>query len=64
MGDTGDTFPYMYGFGNEFESEAPGYEGSLPPLGQINPQKCANNLIAEQISGSAFTAPRGSNKRR
>lgn len=58
-----DHITYMSGFGNEFESEALGYEGAIPK-GLINPQKCKFNLFAEQISGSAFTAPRGLNKRR
>lgn len=53
----------MNGFGNEFESEADYYEGAIPES-QINPQQCKYNLFAEQLSGSAFTAPRGSNKRR
>ncbi|XP_048577318.1 homogentisate 1,2-dioxygenase [Nematostella vectensis] len=51
---------YMSGFGNEFSSE------SLPdalPKGQITPQKCPYGLYAEQLSGSAFTAPRGKNFR-
>lgn len=58
-----DSLEYLNGFGNEFESEADGYEGALP-VGFNNPQKCNYDLIAEQLSGSAFTAPRSSNKRR
>lgn len=54
---------YLSGFGNEFESEARNYHGALP-RGLINPQKCQFNLFAEQLSGSAFTAPRCTNKRR
>lgn len=54
---------YLTGFGNEFESEAPGFEGALPE-GLINPQRCKYGLFAEQLSGTAFTAPRGSNRRR
>jgi len=54
---------YMRGFGNEFESEAEGYEG-LMPRNSINPQRVARGLFTEQLSGSAFTAPRGSNRRR
>lgn len=53
---------YMSGFGNEFESEASGYKGALPQ-GQSCPQKCKYNLIAEQLSGTAFTAPRTCNRR-
>lgn len=60
---TTDQPSYMTGFGNEFESEAAGYEGALPE-GLINPQRCKFNLIAEQLSGTAFTAPRSSNRRR
>jgi homogentisate 1,2-dioxygenase len=51
---------YMRGFGNDFETEAlPG----VLPRGQNSPQRCAYGLYAEQLSGSAFTAPRGSNER-
>ncbi|WP_036286003.1 homogentisate 1,2-dioxygenase [Methylocystis sp. ATCC 49242] len=51
---------YMSGFGNEFETEA--LPGALPK-GQNSPQKCPYGLYAEQLSGSAFTAPRGANLR-
>jgi homogentisate 1,2-dioxygenase len=51
---------YMPGFGNEFETEA--LPGALPQ-GQNSPQKCAYGLYAEQLSGTAFTAPRGQNER-
>ena len=54
------TLKYMPGFGNDFETEA------LPaalPQGQNSPQRCAYGLYAEQLSGSPFTAPRGSNER-
>jgi homogentisate 1,2-dioxygenase len=54
------TFAYMTGFGNEFASEA--LPGALP-IGQNSPQQCPYKLYAEQISGSAFTAPRGANLR-
>ena len=50
----------MPGFGNDFETEA--LPGALP-VGQNSPQRCAYGLYAEQLSGSAFTAPRGSNAR-
>lgn len=53
---------YMSGFGNEFASEDPHYKGALP-VGQNSPQKCPFGLYAEQLSGSAFTAPRGENRR-
>lgn len=52
---------YMPGFGNEHVSEC--LEGAIPK-GQNNPQKCAYGLIAEQISGTAFTAPKCENQRR
>ncbi|XP_052245250.1 homogentisate 1,2-dioxygenase-like isoform X2 [Dreissena polymorpha] len=53
---------YLSGFGNEFATEDPRCPGALPE-GQNNPQKCAYGLYAEQLSGSAFTAPRNSNVR-
>ncbi len=52
--------PYISGFGNYFESEA--VAGALP-VGQNSPQKVPFNLYAEQLSGSAFTAPRPRNLR-
>ena len=51
---------YMTGFGNEFASEA--IAGTLPQ-GQNSPQQVAHGLYAEQISGTAFTAPRAQNRR-
>lgn len=51
---------YMSGFGNDFASEC--LEGALP-VGQNNPQKCPYGLYAEQLSGTAFTAPRETNQR-
>ncbi len=45
---------YMPGFGNDFETEA--LPGALPQ-GQNSPQKCNYGLYAEQLSGTAFTAP-------
>jgi homogentisate 1,2-dioxygenase len=56
----GTTPGYMPGFGNDFETEA--LPGALP-RGQNSPQKCAYGLYAEQLSGTAFTAPRGQNER-
>ena len=51
---------YQSGFGNEFASEAiPG----VLPVGQNSPQRVAHGLYAEQLSGSAFTAPRHANRR-
>jgi homogentisate 1,2-dioxygenase len=51
---------YQSGFGNEFATEA--IKGALP-VGQNSPQRCPFDLYAEQMSGSAFTAPRGENRR-
>lgn len=53
-------YQYLTGFGNEFASEA--LPGALPKS-QNNPQKCAYGLYCEQLSGTAFTAPRGKNQR-
>ncbi|XP_074640350.1 homogentisate 1,2-dioxygenase-like [Tubulanus polymorphus] len=57
-----DVLKYMSGFGNEFASEDPRCPGALPK-GQNNPQKCPYGLYCEQLSGSAFTAPRTTNRR-
>ena len=57
---TGTHVGYMPGFGNDFETEA--LPGALPQ-GQNSPQKCNYGLYAEQLSGTAFTAPRGQNER-
>ena len=51
---------YQSGFGNEFTTEA--LAGALP-VGRNSPQKCPYGLYAEQLTGSAFTALRGDNKR-
>ena len=51
---------YMSGFGNGFETEA--LPGALP-VGRNSPQRCAYGLYAEQLSGTAFTAPRATNRR-
>ena len=59
-GTTGPHDGYMPGFGNDFETEA--LPGALPQ-GQNSPQKCNYGLYAEQLSGTAFTAPRGQNER-
>jgi homogentisate 1,2-dioxygenase len=55
-----DALYYMSGFGGHFESEAVG--GALPK-GRNSPQQPAFGLYAEQLSGSAFTAPRHENRR-
>jgi homogentisate 1,2-dioxygenase len=51
---------YMSGFGGHFASEA--IEGALPK-GRNSPQRPAFGLYAEQLSGTAFTAPRSENRR-
>ncbi|MGO8919151.1 MAG: homogentisate 1,2-dioxygenase [Stellaceae bacterium] len=51
---------YLSGFGNEHASEA--IAGALPQ-GRNSPQRPPLGLYAEQISGTAFTAPRGQNRR-
>ncbi|MEO6772642.1 MAG: homogentisate 1,2-dioxygenase [Kofleriaceae bacterium] len=51
---------YLSGFGNEHATEA--VAGALP-VGQNSPQRVPFGLYAEQLSGSAFTAPRGHNRR-
>jgi len=51
---------YMTGFGNEFATEA--VAGTLP-VGRNSPQRVAHGLYAEQVSGTAFTAPRAQNRR-
>ena len=51
---------YQSGFGNEFATEA--VAGALPQ-GQNAPQKAPLGLYTEQLSGTAFTAPRATNRR-
>jgi homogentisate 1,2-dioxygenase len=51
---------YLSGFGNEFATEA--LPGALPAH-RNSPQNVAYGLYAEQISGTAFTAPRSHNRR-
>jgi len=53
---------YLSGFGSEFASQHSDYPDALPD-GQNSPQKCAYGLYAEQLSGTAFTAPRKENAR-
>jgi homogentisate 1,2-dioxygenase len=57
---TATTLNYQSGFANEFATEA--IAGTLP-AGQNSPQRVAHGLYAEQISGTAFTAPRHFNRR-
>ena len=51
---------YQTGFGNDCSTEA--LPGALP-VGRNSPQQCPYGLYAEQLSGTAFTAPRGENRR-
>jgi homogentisate 1,2-dioxygenase len=50
----------LSGFGNEHATEA--VKGALP-VGRNSPQKAPFGLYAEQLSGTAFTAPRSDNRR-
>jgi len=52
--------PYLPGFANHFASEA--VPGALP-VGRNSPQRTPFGLYAEQLSGTAFTAPRAENRR-
>jgi homogentisate 1,2-dioxygenase len=60
MSHTDDTRGYQTGFGNEFATEA---VAGVLPTGQNSPQRVEHGLYAEQLSGSAFTAPRHRNRR-
>ena len=60
MSHTDDTRGYQTGFGNEFATEA---VAGVLPTGQNSPQRVGHGLYAEQLSGSAFTAPRHRNRR-
>ncbi len=51
---------YMTGFGSHFATEA--VVGALP-MGRNSPQEVPFGLYAEQLSGTAFTAPRSENRR-
>ncbi|HEY6493473.1 MAG TPA: homogentisate 1,2-dioxygenase [Trebonia sp.] len=55
-----EEFHYSSGFGNECATEA--VEGALP-AGRNSPQQAPLGLYAEQLSGTAFTQPRGVNRR-
>ena len=50
----------LTGLGNHFSTEA--VPGALP-IGRNSPQRPAFGLYAEQLSGTAFTAPRAENRR-
>jgi homogentisate 1,2-dioxygenase len=51
---------YLTGFANELATEA--LPGALPE-GRNSPQRAPYGLYAEQLSGTAFTAPRHANRR-
>jgi homogentisate 1,2-dioxygenase len=55
-----DGLTYHPGFGNQVSTEA--VAGALPQ-GRNSPQRTPFGLYAEQLSGSAFTAPRSENRR-
>jgi homogentisate 1,2-dioxygenase len=54
------TSDYMSGFGSHFATES--LAGALPE-GRNSPQRPPFGLYAEQLSGTAFTAPRAENRR-
>jgi homogentisate 1,2-dioxygenase len=60
VNDAPTVLQYQSGFGNHFATEA--LAGALPE-GRNSPQRCPYGLYAEQFSGTAFTAPRHSNRR-
>lgn len=55
-----DELRYQSGFASHFETQA--LPGALP-IGQNSPQQPPMGLYAEQLSGSAFTAPRAHNRK-
>ena len=55
-----ETLAYQSGFGNSVATEA--LPGALP-VGRNSPQRAPYGLYAEQLSGTAFTAPRADNQR-
>ena len=58
--DADPDFGYMPGFGNTHSTQA---EVGAIPIGRNSPQLPPLGLYAEQLSGTAFTAPRAENKR-
>ena len=54
------TLAYQTGFASELATEA--LAGALP-VGRNSPQRASYGLYAEQLSGTAFTAPRHANRR-
>lgn len=60
LGPDGAAGGYLPGFGNHVSTEA--VAGALP-IGRNSPQRVPFGLYAEQLSGTAFTAPRHDNRR-
>ena len=60
MAPPAEPLRYQSGFGSAFATEA--LEGALP-VGRNSPQRPPYGLYAEQLSGTAFTAPRHANRR-
>src|SRR5262249_49083177 len=58
--DSSKPLSYQTGFANDFATEA--LPGTLPARGN-SPQRPAYGLYTEQISGTAFTAPRPATRR-
>jgi homogentisate 1,2-dioxygenase len=56
----GITYVYMTGFQNQFVTEI--LPGAVP-IGRNTPRIVPYNLYTEQLSGTAFTAPRNANQR-
>jgi len=59
-GNNGTGIRYLHGFGNTFESEC--VVGALP-RGRNTPRRVPCGLYTEQLSGTAFTSPRATNRR-
>ncbi|KAF8477609.1 Homogentisate 1,2-dioxygenase [Kalaharituber pfeilii] len=57
-----DPYEYLEGFNNHFSISHPSAPNALPTLGH-NPQHGPYGLYTEQLSGTAFTAPRHLNQR-
>lgn len=60
LSEAGDDYGYLSGFENCHSTEA---EAGALPIGRNSPQQPPFGLYAEQLSGTAFTAPRAVNKR-
>lgn len=60
ISDGPDGFGYMPGFGNTHSTQA---EPGALPIGRNSPQRAPLGLYTEQLSGTAFTAPRALNRR-